>query len=107
VTGDLKESTDFVAAKPANTVGADGDQVVVSTGVLESMVFEKVAGVWTYRCQLGSPKRTSIYSVTDRTAVAAELSAGTFFSYLLLQDDGASLKGWYFIDDSGGQAGPL
>jgi hypothetical protein len=100
------ETTSFVAAKPANSVGADGDQVTITAGSMQSMVFEKVAGVWTYRCQSGLPTRLTVMPAADRTAIAAELSIGQMFSYSLISDDGASLKGMYSVDSDGIQTGP-
>jgi hypothetical protein len=108
-TTTAKEFTDFVAVKPLAAAGSNGDQVVVTSGILESMVFEKTGGAWNFVCQAGAPSRTSIYSVADRNAVAAELVAkpGSIFSYMLMADDGTNLKGWYFIDETGMQVGPV
>jgi hypothetical protein len=101
------ERVRFMTALPVATTDLlDGEQAIILSGsVLESMIFENVSGVITYRGQVSHPIRSTAKSPADRAAISAVMSATDEYWYLMTVDDGASDVGWYRIKD-GVQSGP-
>ena len=73
-TATTGERTRYLAALPvAATDLNDGEQAVITPGnPLDSMIFENVGGVITYRGQQSIPFRTTVKSTADRNAIAAQ-----------------------------------
>lgn len=96
--------TTFVSSKPGAGAGADGDQALVILGTLMGLLFKKIAGAWKCVGQYDSPKRSTVYTVAERDAIAAELQGAEFWFHLTVQD-GSNAPGLYSISD-GVQTGP-
>ena len=92
-------TTTFQDSKRANTDGTDGDIDIIRDGnPLESLVFVRTAGVWTYEQQYKIPHLLTVKSAADIAAIQAELGAADVYRYRLVKDDGANLSGIYEID---------
>lgn len=90
----IGEPTVFLTALPTLlTLPDNGAQAIVTGGVYDSLIFENVGGVITYRNQAGYPIRSTVMSLVDADLVATALGIGEKILYVLTDLDGAFSPG--------------